>query len=124
MKLEYAGATHVGMKRDHNEDNLMLAPEMNLFVVADGMGGHSSGEVASQIAVDTIKVRVSGIASGGNTSPTATDENVRVPTAAAEASALTEGSLRARLPLVLRPRSDGRGSRAARSRRPASSRCA
>jgi serine/threonine protein phosphatase PrpC len=55
MKLKYAGVTHVGMKRDHNEDNLLLLPEHNLFVVADGIGGHSCGEVASQIAVDTMR---------------------------------------------------------------------
>lgn len=54
MKLRYAGSTHVGMKRDHNEDNLVLVPEHQIYVVADGMGGHSSGEVASRIAVDTL----------------------------------------------------------------------
>lgn len=55
MKLEFAGDTHVGMKRDHNEDALLILPEENLFVVADGMGGHASGEVASKLAVDTIR---------------------------------------------------------------------
>lgn len=55
MKLQYAGATNVGMKRDHNEDNLLLFPEQDLFVVCDGIGGHNCGEVASQIAVDTMK---------------------------------------------------------------------
>lgn len=54
MKIEYAGLTHVGMKRNHNEDNFQLVPEVNLFIVADGMGGHSSGEIASAIAVEEI----------------------------------------------------------------------
>lgn len=54
MRLEVAGKTHVGMKRNHNEDNYLLLPEENLFCVADGMGGHSSGEVASQIAVTEV----------------------------------------------------------------------
>ncbi len=51
MRLEVSGQTHVGMKRNHNEDNLLLLPEERVFVVADGMGGHSSGEIASKIAV-------------------------------------------------------------------------
>lgn len=54
MKLTSAGRTHVGMKRNHNEDSLRLFREQNLFIVADGMGGHASGEVASQMAVETI----------------------------------------------------------------------
>ena len=54
MKLQYAGLTHVGMKRTHNEDNFALLPEESLYMVADGMGGHASGEVASQMAVETI----------------------------------------------------------------------
>ncbi|MDR0966988.1 MAG: Stp1/IreP family PP2C-type Ser/Thr phosphatase [Myxococcales bacterium] len=54
MHLEVVGKTDVGRKRDHNEDNFLLLPEENVFCVADGMGGHSSGEVASQIAVTEI----------------------------------------------------------------------
>jgi PPM family protein phosphatase len=54
MRIEIAGLSHVGMKRNHNEDNYLLLPDENLFVVADGMGGHSSGEIASKIAVDEL----------------------------------------------------------------------
>jgi protein phosphatase len=54
MRIEVAGYTHVGMKRNHNEDNFLLLPDENLCCVADGMGGHSSGEIASKIAVDEL----------------------------------------------------------------------
>jgi serine/threonine protein phosphatase PrpC len=49
----YAGSTDVGRKRRHNEDSYVVAPP--LFAVADGMGGANAGEVASGIAVETLK---------------------------------------------------------------------
>jgi PPM family protein phosphatase len=54
MRIEVAGSTHVGMKRNHNEDNYLILPDQNLCCVADGMGGHASGEIASKIAVDEL----------------------------------------------------------------------
>jgi protein phosphatase len=54
MKVHAVGETNVGMKRTHNEDSFLLVDEHNLFVVADGMGGHASGEVASQMAVECL----------------------------------------------------------------------
>jgi protein phosphatase len=55
LRIEVAGQTDVGRKRSHNEDNFAIMAEYGLYVVADGMGGHASGEVASKMAVDTLK---------------------------------------------------------------------
>lgn len=54
MRVRFSGDTNVGMKRDHNEDSFFLPQSERLAIVADGMGGHASGEVASKLAVDTI----------------------------------------------------------------------
>lgn len=53
VEIEAAGDTHIG-GRPHNEDALVLRPDLNLFVVADGAGGKNAGNVASSLAVTTI----------------------------------------------------------------------
>jgi serine/threonine protein phosphatase PrpC len=58
MELSFWAATDVGKKREHNEDNFLVDKKLSLFVVADGMGGHASGEVASNIAVHEFRTAI------------------------------------------------------------------
>jgi protein phosphatase len=55
MKCNAYGLTDTGRCREHNEDSIRLNSDYNLFMVADGMGGHQAGEIASKMATDTVE---------------------------------------------------------------------
>ncbi len=62
--IEFAAVTDIGKIREKNEDNVLISSELSLGVVADGMGGHSAGEIASSIAVSVLAETVRKINTG------------------------------------------------------------
>lgn len=71
-----AGMSDVGLQREHNEDSFIVLKEYDLFVVADGMGGHRAGDVASKLATDTISEFFRSTASEDVTWPFHFDQNL------------------------------------------------
>jgi protein phosphatase len=55
VRIQVVGQTNIGRTRKNNQDFILVDQMLSLFIVADGMGGHQGGEVASQIAVQTIQ---------------------------------------------------------------------
>jgi len=56
--IQYGQCTDVGLSRSNNEDSVLSIPGLGLWAVADGMGGHEAGEVASKIANQTLEQQV------------------------------------------------------------------
>ena len=75
MDVKAFGLTHVGRQRQHNEDAFLVEDEARLFLVADGMGGHAAGEIASRIAVDSISEFILHTKEDDGTWPHAYDEH-------------------------------------------------
>ena len=75
MEVSAHGLTHVGRQRQHNEDAFLVESTARLFLVADGMGGHAAGEIASRIAVDSISEFILHTKEDDGTWPHAYDEH-------------------------------------------------
>src|SRR5438552_17076870 len=72
FRVECVGRSDVGLVREKNEDSFLVAPDLRIYVVCDGMGGHVGGQVASQTAVATIAETMRSGAAAGSADPLVT----------------------------------------------------
>jgi PPM family protein phosphatase len=77
MEVKAVGVTDTGRQRQHNEDFYLVQPEVKLFLVADGMGGHAAGEIASRIAGEAIAEFIRTSLDEDGTWPHAYDEHLK-----------------------------------------------
>lgn len=76
MQLKSAGRSDVGRQREHNEDAFSILDDYRLFIVADGMGGHRAGDVASKLATESMVEFFETTRDGDNTWPFHFDPNL------------------------------------------------
>ncbi len=112
MKILSSGRTDPGKKRANNEDAYLVDDRLGLFAVADGIGGHEGGEIASRLIVETLRELAPDILSGHDSTPPYSVSRDVEPRAAALRYALTLANAKIFQTTVSRPSLTGMGSTA------------
>jgi serine/threonine protein phosphatase PrpC len=108
IRWESAGATHIGRVRSENEDSFRIDDRNGIFIVADGMGGHAAGEVASALAAETMLGRLSELIEGSSIAPGGGGLTAEISAGERIERAILEGFVAGRRAMVLYSEDDPR----------------